>query len=132
MILDPHPTFLTPRLFQHTQLYARSGQLATAKVLYKRGMRENDLCCLGCDVMGDMHHIFVHCKQYKQWREDVRMELNMQTEEAMKTGLLKAAKFLFTNNVIIWPLHHSLYYLGQIPNLNPLISREAGMGEIER
>lgn len=58
--------------------------------------------------------------------------LNMQTEEAVKTGLLEAAKFLFTDNAIIWPLHRSLYYLGQIPNLDPSISREAGMVEIEK
>ncbi|EDR05378.1 uncharacterized protein LACBIDRAFT_329822 [Laccaria bicolor S238N-H82] len=82
------------------QLYARSGQLATAEVLYKRGKRDNDLCCLGCDATGDMRHIFVHCKEYERWREDARRELmertelklvNMQTEEAVKTGLLVAA-----------------------------------------
>lgn len=64
-----------------------------------------------------------------------RMELkllNMRIEEAVKTGLLKATKCLFTDDAIIWPLHRSLYYLGQIPNLDALISREAGMGEIEK
>ena len=123
------------------QLYARSGQLATAEVLYKRGKRDSDLCCLGCDATGDMHHIFVHCEQYKRLRVEAntelleRMELkltNMHTEEAIKTRLLTAAKFLFCDNADIWPLHRSLYYLGQIPNLDPLISNEAGMNEIAR
>lgn len=144
-ILDPPPDFpYTKAVSAHSaavQLYARSGQLATAEVLYKRGKRDNDLCSLGCDETGDMHHLFVRCKQYKRWREDARRELlermelkllNMQTEEAVKTGLLEAAKFLFTDNAIIWPLHRSLYYLGQIPNLDPSISREAGMVEIEK
>lgn len=123
------------------QLYARSGQLATADVLYRRGKRDSDLCCLGCDATGDMHHIFVYCRQYERWRDDARRELlermelklhNMQSEEAVKTGLLEAAKFLFTDSAIIWPLHRSLYYLGQIPNLDLLISKEAGMSEIAR
>lgn len=141
----PPPDFpYTKAVLAHSaavQLYVRSGQLATAEVLYKRGKRDNDLCSLGCDKMGDMHHLFVHCKQYEQWREDARRELsermelkllNMRIEEAVKTGLLEATKCLFTNDAIIWPLHRSLYYLGQIPNLDALISREAGMGEIEK
>jgi len=106
------------------QLYARSGQLATADVLYRRGKKDSDLCCLGCDATGDMHHIFVYCKQYERWREEARRELlermelklsNIQTEGAVGTSLLKTAKFLFTDNEIVWPLHCSLYYLGQIP-----------------
>ena len=61
--------------FAAVQLYVRSGQLVMAEVLYKRGKRDNDLCSLGCDEMGDMHHSFVCCKQYEQWREDARREL---------------------------------------------------------
>ena len=123
------------------QLYVRSGQLATAEVLYNRGKKENDLCSLGCDATGDMHHIFVYCRQYNRWREDVsrelmeRMELkvaNMETEEIIKIGLLTAAKSLFSDDAVIWPLHCSLYYLGQIPNLDLLISKEADIGEVSR
>jgi len=79
------------------QLYARSGQLVTEDILYRRGKRSDDLCSFGCGVMGDMHHIFVNCRQYSQWRDDAnrelveRMELklaNMKIEEAVKAASL--------------------------------------------
>lgn len=141
----PPPNFpYTKAVSAHSaaaQLYARSGQLVTAEVLYRRGKRDDDLCNFGCKVTEDMHHIFVNCKQYNQWRDEVsrdlleRMEVklsNMQIEEALKNGLLTTAKLLFTNNTVIWLLYRSPFYLGQIPNLNLLISKEAGMGEIAR
>lgn len=122
------------------QLYARSGQLATEHVLYKRGKRSSDLCSFGCEVTGDMHHIFVNCRQYDKWRVDASKELvertelkltNMRIEGAVKNGLLATAKSLFSDSAVVWPLHQSLFYLGQIPNLDFLIPSEAGIGEVE-
>jgi hypothetical protein len=122
------------------QLYARSGQLATEDVLYRRGKRKDDLCSFGCEVTGNMHHIFVNCMQYSRWRDDANRELvertelkltNMKIEGAVRDGLLATAKSLFSDSTAVWPLHHSLFYLGQIPNLDLLISREAGIGEME-
>ena len=140
----PPPNFpYTKAVSAHSaavQLYARSGQLATEDILYRRGKRSDDLCSFGCDVTGDMHHIFVNCRQYSQWRDVASRELvertelklvNMKIEGAVKDGLLATAKLLFSDSAVVWPLHRSLFYLGQIPNLNLLISREVGIGEME-
>ena len=56
------------------QLYARSGQLAMADVLYRRGKKDSDLCCLGCDATGDMHHIFVYCIALPKFGPEPRFE----------------------------------------------------------
>jgi len=140
----PPPNFpYTKAVSAHSaavQLYARSGQLAMEDVLYRRGKRSDDLCSFGCDVTGDMHHIFINCRQYSQWRDDANRELvertelklaNMKIEGVVKDGLLATAKSLFSDSAVVWPLHCSLFYLGQIPNLDLLISREAGIGEME-
>ncbi|KJA23005.1 hypothetical protein HYPSUDRAFT_66719 [Hypholoma sublateritium FD-334 SS-4] len=50
------------------QLYARSGQLATASVLHARGKIDSSTCALGCIAIGDAHHLFVNCEIYKKWR----------------------------------------------------------------
>ena len=139
----PSPDFpYTKAVSAHSaaiQLYAGSGQLMTAEVLYKRGKKSNDLCSFRCQVMEDMHHIFISCKQYGQWRNEANRDLvdrtelklsNMQIEGASKNSLFATAKLLFTDSAVIWPLHHLLFYLGKIPYLNLLISKEAGISEI--
>ncbi|KAJ7826013.1 hypothetical protein B0H14DRAFT_3725620, partial [Mycena olivaceomarginata] len=49
------------------QLYARSGQLPTADVLYSWGKLETPLCQLGCKAIEDQHHIFIDCPRYTPW-----------------------------------------------------------------
>ena len=44
----------------------------------------------------------------------------------MKTGLLKAAKCLFTNDVIIWPLHWRSLQCPPNSCRNPVIPGESG------
>ena len=39
------------------QLYARSGQLATAEVLHSRGKASEKLCPFGCNRIGNMNHL---------------------------------------------------------------------------
>lgn len=92
---------------------------------------------------GDGGHAshFVSCKKNGQWRDEANRDLvdgtelkllNMQIEGALKNGLLNTAnlKLFFMNSAVIWPLDHLLFSLGQIPNLNPLILKEAGNGDI--
>lgn len=59
------------------------------------------ICSFGCEVTGDMHHIFVNCRQDDQWRVDANKELvertelklaNMRIGGAVKNGLLATAK----------------------------------------
>lgn len=122
------------------QLYARSGQLATADILKKRGKLNDDRCRLGCDRIETMRHLFVHCQQYEDWHRNAGKEVvektelkltTMKIEGVVRDNLLNTAKFLFTDNPSVWPLHHTLFYLGQIPDLDPLIPAETGISEME-
>lgn len=62
------------------QLYARSGQIATAKLLYDRRKAESPRCPMGCDTISDTNHLFVECVAYEAWRTPAQMELNNETE----------------------------------------------------
>jgi hypothetical protein len=46
-------------------------------------------------------------------------------EESHVMGLLEAAKYFFYDSDVIWPLHYSMFYLGHVPKLESLISKEA-------
>ncbi|KAJ7936521.1 hypothetical protein B0H13DRAFT_1554079, partial [Mycena leptocephala] len=97
------------------QLYARSGQLPTADVLYSRGKLESPLCRLGCNAIEDQHHIFVDCPRYASWRTTTANELAARTnrkleekgiEEADRVDLLAAVKSLFIDDASVWPLQY--------------------------
>ncbi|KAF8961799.1 hypothetical protein BDZ97DRAFT_1663650, partial [Flammula alnicola] len=87
-------------------------------------------CRLGCNATESPRHIFLTCPHYEIWRNDARDEITRKTEmkaETMeiqsltKDNLIRAAKSLFSDDDIIWPLHYSLYYIGQLPNIDKLI-----------
>ncbi|KAK6966750.1 hypothetical protein R3P38DRAFT_3337738 [Favolaschia claudopus] len=123
------------------QLYARSGQLPTAEILASRGKIPSSLCRLGCNAVESMHHIFVECSHFSQWRIDTAGDLVARTavrlneaglsDEEQKPILL-AAKSLFTDHAVTWPLRISQYYLGHIPSLSGLISVANIPGCLER
>ena len=122
------------------QLYARSGQLATADTLMKRGKLANDLCRLGCPEIESVRHIFVHCPKYESWRAEARKDVVDRTAlklETMAVGgvssevILKAAKSLFVDDPSIWLLQYTMFYLGQIPDLLQLIPLKNGMNAVE-
>ncbi|KJA27645.1 hypothetical protein HYPSUDRAFT_130807 [Hypholoma sublateritium FD-334 SS-4] len=131
------------------QLYARSGQLATASVLHARGKIESPACALGCTAFGDAHHLFVNCKVYETWRMSESKELQRETER--KLGLLiskdakendnikkvveeimRIAKSLFRDDPMIWPHLNTSYYLGNLPCLSNVVSKEVIASEILR
>jgi len=113
------------------QLYARSGQLPTADILMERGKLSNNRCRLSCNDVEDMHHIFIYCKAYEGWRietgisivEWTKEKLNaMEVEEVVRDNLLITAKSLFIDDPVVWLLQKTLFYLGQLPKIDPLIN----------
>jgi hypothetical protein len=54
----------------------------------------------------------------------------LNVDGAVKENLITAAKSLFTNSSIIWLLHLTLFYLGQIPNLNVIIPHNHCLNKI--
>ena len=124
------------------QLYARSGQLPTADVLKERGKISSDRCRLGCGEVEDMHHLFVYCSVYEKWRLETGMSVVEWTREKLDTmgiegvvrnNLLATAKSLLVNDPLVWPLQKTLFYLGQLPKIDPLINSDsAELEEIRR
>ncbi len=121
------------------QLYARSGQLATADLLFRRGKVQDNGCRLGCNDVENMRHIFVKCAIYQQWRDEARQHTvesttlkltTMQVEGAVMDVLISAAESLFSDHPTIWPLHLTMFYLGQIPDLDTLIPPDHGLNKI--
>ncbi|KAK7025644.1 hypothetical protein R3P38DRAFT_2395747, partial [Favolaschia claudopus] len=102
------------------QLYARSGQLPTAEALASRGKLPSSLCRLGCNAVESMQHIFVDCTHFSQWRIDTASELVARTavrlneaglSDEEQGSVLLAAKSLFSDNAVTWPLRMSQYFL---------------------
>jgi len=118
------------------QLYARSSQLATADTLFRRGKLQDNGCRLGCNEVESMRHLFVKCTIYQHWRDEARKRVMenttlkltaMQIEGSFTDNLISAAEFLFSDHPTIWPLHLTMFYLGQIPDLNALIPPDHGL-----
>ena len=106
----------------------------------ERGKLLSDRCRLGCGDVEDMHHIFVDCRIYESWRDEARMNVvdwtkekldAVDIEEVVKDSLLTAAKSLFIDDPLVWPLQKTLFYLGQLPKIDPLFNRGGvKLGEI--
>ncbi|KAJ7708993.1 hypothetical protein B0H17DRAFT_916723 [Mycena rosella] len=120
------------------QLYARSGQLPTADLLYSRGKAHNPRCRMGCNAIEDQHHIFVECEQYTEWRSKAAVDVHRRTESKLKekgyeetdaVDLLSTAKFLFSDKPHIWPLQYCTYFLGHLPNLDHLMPKKPGVDD---
>ena len=54
----------------------------------------------------------------------------MKVEGPIQTILIAAAESLFIDNSLTWPLHLTMYYLGQIPDINTLIPPDHDMNKI--
>ena len=67
------------------QLYARSGQLATAEKVEKRqGEGNGGRCHLGCPEVEDEHHIFVQCPVFDEWRQEAGTQLQKTLADRLK------------------------------------------------
>jgi hypothetical protein len=106
----------------------------------ERGKLRSDRCRLGCDDVEDMHHVFVDCRIYERWRDEAwtsvvdwtKEKLDaVEIEEVVKDSLLIAAKSLFSDDPLVWLLHKTFFYLGQLPKIDPLINRSSTeLGEV--
>ncbi|KAJ7845201.1 hypothetical protein B0H13DRAFT_2286197 [Mycena leptocephala] len=113
------------------QLYARSGQLPLAETLIARSKLDSSTCRLCSNAIESMHHIFVDCRKFEGWRTEAGAEVATRTERKLaemgialwdQQPILRAAKSLFVDDPIIWPLKMSQYYLGQVPRTDDLIT----------
>lgn len=112
-----------------------------------RGKIESSTCALGCIAIGDAHHLFVDCEIYKKWRMSASEELQRETEKKLDLliskdvkdnentkrvieGIMKIAKSLFRDDPMIWPHLNTLYYLGNLPCLSNVVSKEVIPSEI--
>ena len=126
------------------QLYTRSGQLANADVLHSRGKALEKLCPFGCNRIGNMHHLFIHCTVYTEWRCQVGLELVADMEKrlggllkdeeqkAVEADLLRIAESIISTDSSLWPLHENVYYLGKHPSLSECINKMSVKNEILR
>ena len=143
------PTYLyhraTSAYTAAVQLYARSGQLATAEKVDERQPDGNGTRCrLGCTEVEDEHHIFVRCPVFEEWREQAGNSLRKILEERLskvevadthKSSILKKAEFFYSDNSDLWPLKESQFYLGHVPKLSdvlPHTPNHEGTNEISR
>ncbi|KAL6306091.1 hypothetical protein BKA93DRAFT_729957 [Sparassis latifolia] len=135
-LYDSHPppaypyTHATAAYSVTIQLYARSGQLPTADLLNNHEKMLSNVCRFGCDAIEDAYHIFVRCPRFESWREETSQALVARTEMKLdeqetetddQKAILHAAKSLFKDTPVIWPLYYTFYFLGHIPNLEPLL-----------
>jgi len=112
------------------QLYARSGQLATAEGMCQKKALTCRTCRFGCSDTENPHHIFVICGRYSEMRskelgslitsikrrlDDAEVDLHDQT------CIMDTAKYIFSDSKDVWPLQSSMYFLGQIPKVEPLL-----------
>ena len=113
-----------------TQLYARSGQLPTADGLLQKKTSLSSLCRFGCPDTENPHHIFAMCDHFSELRSNelivITSSVKRRLDEASvapihQTSILDVAKFLFSDSKTIWPLHSTMFYLGQIPKIEPLL-----------
>ncbi|KAK7036888.1 hypothetical protein R3P38DRAFT_2517069 [Favolaschia claudopus] len=122
------------------QLYARSGQLHI-RIYLNIGKLPSSLCRMGCDAVESMHHIFVDCIHFSHWRIDTASELVARTAAKLneaglpdeeQVSVLLAAKSLFIDDDLTWPLRMSQYYLGHIPSLRGFITVANIPGVVKR
>jgi hypothetical protein len=107
------------------QLYARSGQLATAAGMKEKKQRDDDNCRFGCLSIESDYHIFVDCPHYQEFRTEAGEALFKRVEAKLKNekldeecrDLLHKAKHFYSDIDNLWPLQRSQYYLGHVPLL---------------
>jgi len=112
------------------QLYACSGQLAMAGGMCQKKALTCQTCRFGCSDTENPHHIFVACGQYLEMQSKELEWLvtsiknkwdDAQVDPHDQTRIMNTAKFIFPDSKNVWPLQSSMYFLGQIPKLEPLL-----------
>lgn len=113
------------------QLYARSGQLPTAHGMLAKKSTLSSLCRFGCPVTETPHHIFVLCQRFDSLRSSEHASLmssiqrrldDAEIQEEYQRSISHLAKFIFSDSISLWPLQSTVFFLGQIPKVEPLLS----------
>jgi len=87
-------------------------------------------CRFGCLDIESPHHVFVDCPRYAELRNRELDSLFLSVEKRLLEAklspadqalLLESVKSLFSDSEIVWPLDSALFFLGQIPKIDPLI-----------
>ena len=109
-----------------------------------KGKEWEQVCPFGCNAIGNAHHLFVHCMEYTEWRNQARVELLADTKkklcgllkdeelELVKVNLLPLAESIFSDNSPMWLLQKNVYYLGKHPSLTSYIDKTIIRSEILR
>ena len=93
---------------------------------------EDSRCRYGCEMMESMYHVFIVCEKFRVLREEVRCPIlrkvekrfnKFNVEESHVSALQEVANFFFCDSDI-WPLQNLVYYLGQVPKLDPWVFKE--------
>jgi hypothetical protein len=123
------------------QLYARSGQLVTAHGMCQKKALASPICRFGCPDTENPHHLFIVCPRYSEMRlkalESLTMSIKMRLDEdevntSDQQRVLDTVKYIFSDSENTWPLHSSMYYLGQLPKLEPLLSPLSSSNTVNR
>jgi hypothetical protein len=113
------------------QLYARSGQLPTADGMFQKKAALSRVCRFGCPDSETPHHVFAVCQRFSEWRIKELASLTIAIKKRLDDAdierphqlpILHLAKFIFTDSDTVWPLHSTVFFLGQIPKIEPLLS----------
>jgi hypothetical protein len=123
------------------QLYARSGQLVTAHGMCQKKALASPICRFGCPDTENPHHLFIVCPRYSEMRlkalESLTMSIKTRLDEdevntSDQQRVLDTVKYIFSDSENTWPLHSSMYYLGQLPKLEPLLSPLSSSNTVNR
>jgi hypothetical protein len=112
------------------QFYAHSGQLVTVEGMCQKNTLTCPKCRFGCPHTENPHHIFVICDRYLELRSKeldtlitgVKRRLDdAKLNSLNQSHIMHTVKHIFSDSKDVWPLQSSMYYLGQIPKIEPLI-----------
>ena len=130
----PHPPISIPQSFPYerstssysalVQLYARSGQLPTRRLLFLRGMAPSFRCRFGCYCAETPHHLFIKCPRFTEYRQSTLCDIHRVTSglvesipSVQREMVLSAISTLLVddNSHFTWPLGHNTWYYGHSP-----------------
>jgi hypothetical protein len=123
------------------QLYARSGQLASAEGMFQKKAATSLLCRFGCPATENPHHIFVDCERYSELRTSAltavmssvqKRLVEAEVDPCHQNSVMNTVKYIFSDSKDVWPLQSSAYFLGQIPKIEPLLSSRAMTSSVDR
>jgi Reverse transcriptase (RNA-dependent DNA polymerase) len=123
------------------QLYARSGQLASAEGMFQKKAAISQLCRFGCPATENPHHIFVDCEHYSELRTSALTAVMSSVQKRLveaevdichQNSVMNTVKYIFSDSKDVWPLQSSAFFLGQIPKIEPLLSPCAMTSSVDR